>query len=806
MAISGGVWGIDIGQCALKALRCTAGSGDTVVADAFDYIEYPKILNQPEADPKAMVAEALQQFLSRNKVKGDKVSISVSGQSGLARFFKPPPVDAKKMPDLVKFEARQQIPFALEDVIWDWQLLGGTEVDGFTLDSEVGLFAMKRDAVFRALEPFNAAEIETDIVQLAPEAVFNYVAHDLIADMGAGDNYDSENPPPSVAVLSMGTDTSDLIVTNGYRLWQRSIPIGGNHFTKQLSKELKLTFAKAEHLKRNARQAEDPKAIFQAMRGTFNDMVTEVQRSLSFFQTVDRKAKIKGLVLLGNAVKLPGLTQYLAKNLSLDIVNVDGFDKLTGAGVVSSPSFKDNMLSFGVCYGLCLQGLGVGKLRTNLVPRELITERMIRAKKPWALATYAGLLLACSFNFFFHYTAWSGVHPKLWDSTTGSVGSVESMSSSMVNDFKAKQTELDRVKNIGEELVGNVDRRLLWLELLKAISESLPKTDFSKLPNGKPSGIAAGAIPDHTQYPIDLRKEIHVEYIESEYFPDLATWWANEEMKRRYGEERRIAAGEVSADAAVPPPTGQPAAAPGQQAAPGQVAPMPPAPAPAAPAPAPAAPAPAPAAPAPGATAPGATPAPGAPGLQALAAASADPGPKGPGWIIEIRGHHFYNSPQRRASNGVVHLRDTLIKNLEEGSVNLPIEFGDGPGNPTKFDDFTMKELGIGYVILVESEEIDRFFTIKNQDYIDPQAADSGDRDKKKPAADDPNNVPEWRIPKYSFTIQFVWKEKLLRDRLKERKDKEIAAQQAAEQAANAAQNPAAPAPAPVPTVPPATK
>ena len=63
-----------------------------------EYIEYPKILSQPESDPEALVADALEQFLSRNEVKGHKVAISLPGQSGLARFFKPPPVEAKKIP------------------------------------------------------------------------------------------------------------------------------------------------------------------------------------------------------------------------------------------------------------------------------------------------------------------------------------------------------------------------------------------------------------------------------------------------------------------------------------------------------------------------------------------------------------------------------------------------------------------------------------------------------------------------------------------------------------------------------------
>ncbi|HTN73859.1 MAG TPA: pilus assembly protein PilM [Pirellulaceae bacterium] len=766
MANSGGVWGIDIGQCALKALRCTSGPGDTVIAEAFDYIEYPKILNQPEADPKAMIQDAIAQFLSRNKVKGDKVAISVSGQSGLARFFKPPPVDAKKMPDLVKFEARQQIPFALEDVIWDWQTLGGgTEVDGFALDTEVGLFAMKRDAVFRALEPFDQAEIEVDIVQLTPEAVYNFVAHDIITDGPTNDAYDSENPPPSLAVLSMGTDTTDLVVTNGFRLWQRSIPIGGNHFTKQLSKELKLTFAKAEHLKRNARQAEDPKAIFQAMRSTFNDMVNEVQRSLAYFQGVDRKAKIKSLVLLGNAVKLPGLTQYLSKNLGIDVINFDTFTRLTGAGVVASPSFKDNMLSFSVCYGLCLQGLGQSKLRTNLVPRELIVERMIRAKKPWALASYAGLLLACSFNFFFHFNAWSQVHPDKWAPVISQVDGIKAKSAGYDTEFKKREDDLKRLTNVGEELVGNVDRRLLWLELLKAITDSLPRTP----------GLAPGVVPDHKDFPIDKRQEIHIEYIETEYFPDLTTWWAEPEVKRRYAEERRIAADAAAALA----PAAPPAVVPGAPVPPGTVPPA--------------------------ATAPpvaGQTPpATGTPTDATVATVpeAEDPGPvkadateaEKSGWVVEIQGYHYYN--KNPASAGPAHVRSTLIRNLEEGTVDLPVSFG----NQAQTQKFTMKELGIGYVILAADKEFDRYNRIPNADYRDPNETTGGPGDnflapmkteKKDPLADK-DNVKEWTVPKYTFVIQFVWKEKLLRKRLQEREQRLLEAQRAAEEAATAAAN-----------------
>ncbi len=382
MAKSDAIWGIDVGQCALKALRCRAhGDGKRLIAEAYDFIEYPKILSQPDADPAALVADAIEQFISRNDVKGERVAISVSGQSGLARFIKLPPVESKKIPDIVKFEARQQIPFALEDVVWDFQQMpGGSEEDGYALETEVGLFAMKRDQVFRALKPFTNANVEVDVVQLTPISLFNYIHFDQMQNLPPPEEFDPENPPESIVVMSMGTDTTDLVVTNGYRVWQRSIPLGGNHFTKAITKEMKVTFTKAEHLKRTALKTDEAKAIFQAMRPMFNDLVTEVQRSISFFMSLNKTAKLGKIVALGNTMKLRGLQKYLSQNLGLEVVEVDQYRGLTGQAVVDSPAFKDNVLAFGVCYGLCVQGTGRGVLGTNLLPDEILSDRLVREK------------------------------------------------------------------------------------------------------------------------------------------------------------------------------------------------------------------------------------------------------------------------------------------------------------------------------------------------------------------------------------------------------------------------------------------
>src|SRR5215472_2058717 len=190
MPITPGVWGIDLGQCALKAIRLEEVDGQ-VAATAFDYVEHPKILSQPDADPDQLTREALEKFLSRNSLRGDHIAISVPGQSGLARFVKLPPVEEKKIVDIVRFEAKQQIPFNLEEVVWDYQKLSsGAVADGFAMETEIGLFAMKRDMVNRYLQHFRDVNVEVHLVQMAPLALCNFLAHDLLGKGAAGADED----------------------------------------------------------------------------------------------------------------------------------------------------------------------------------------------------------------------------------------------------------------------------------------------------------------------------------------------------------------------------------------------------------------------------------------------------------------------------------------------------------------------------------------------------------------------------------------------------------------------------------------
>ena len=172
MAGTQAVWGIDVGRCALKAVKLRVAADGKVEIVAHEYVEHAKILSQPDADRHALIGAALEKFLSHNDTSKDQIVVSVPGQHTLARFTKLPPVAAKRIPDIVRYEADQQIPFDMDEVIWDYQTF---QQEGLP-DLEVGIFAMKRELIREHLLHFEQAGIEPIGVQSGPLAVYN-MAH-----------------------------------------------------------------------------------------------------------------------------------------------------------------------------------------------------------------------------------------------------------------------------------------------------------------------------------------------------------------------------------------------------------------------------------------------------------------------------------------------------------------------------------------------------------------------------------------------------------------------------------------------------
>jgi type IV pilus assembly protein PilM len=378
------VWAIDIGNNSLKALRLRNAGGDVLEVIGFDNIQHGKVLTGSGIKPAErdeLIALSLRQFVKQNDLGRDDIVVSVPSQNSFARFVKLPPVEPKRIPEIVKFEAAQQIPFDINDVQWDWQLM----TEPSSPETKVGIFAVKSDVVSSVLEHFTRENLRVSFVQMAPMALYNYALYDY-TDLGKSDNQ-------ATVILDMGAENSDLVVCTQSTVWQRCVPMGGNAFTRAIADTFKLNFEKAEKLKRTAPMSKYARQVFQAMKPIFTDLASEIQRSLGFYNSSNPNTKLLRIIALGGGTKMRGLLQYLRQTLQIPVEMPDSFKKLTISPSVSAAKFHESVSDFGIVYGLALQGLGLARIESNLLPRSIARSMAWAGKTKYFTAAAAALLL-----------------------------------------------------------------------------------------------------------------------------------------------------------------------------------------------------------------------------------------------------------------------------------------------------------------------------------------------------------------------------------------------------------------------------
>jgi len=372
-------WGVEIGSGALKAVKLVR-DGENVRVEDFVVIPHKRPLSAPEIDPKEAARVALGTLISQHDLGKATVAISVPGAQSFARFAKLPPVDKKNLVDIVKFEAMQQIPFPIDEVQWDYQ----TFVAPDSPEVEVGIFAIRTESVHEVLHGWHDVGVTPDILTLSPLAAYNAIAFDQVF---------GENTPGTV-ILDVGTTSSDLIVAEAGRLWIRTFPIGGHNFTEALVTAFNTSYMKAERLKAEAESSPHARHILQAMRPVFADLAADVQRSISYYTSTHRDAKLTRLIGLGATFELPGLKKFLSQQLGMEVSKLEKFARVSKVAGEREGTFQSNSAQLASAFGLALQGLGMEIIDANLMPMTVVKEAMWREKTKWFTAAAVLALLA----------------------------------------------------------------------------------------------------------------------------------------------------------------------------------------------------------------------------------------------------------------------------------------------------------------------------------------------------------------------------------------------------------------------------
>ncbi len=452
-------WGIEVGASALKAVRLVYDGEVVSVAD-YEVIPFKMPLVTPDLDADEQIQVALDQFLSQHETKKSTIVVSVPGHAAFARFAKLPPVDPKKIAEIVRFEAAQQVPFPIEQVEWDYQTFQGED----SPDVEVGIFAITKERLAQFLSNYRQAGLKIDGLTMSPLAVFNGLCYDLQLDP----------KQDSIALVDIGTTSTDVIICDHGAVWIRTLQIGGNDFTEALMRAFKVSYPKAEKLKREARTSKYARQIFQAMRPVFADLVQELQRSLGFYQSMNRDAEINRLIGVGSTFRLPGLQKFLKQQLNMEVIRPSRFERLAIDGKHEA-DFAEHAVNMATAYGLAIQGLGLEWLTANLLPKQIVRERIWKSKQPW-FAAAAGLMAASVGVTYAYQTYLQKSYEPMIEQTDQVVRPVLGEATKLVGEWRRAQSFKASEQEI-KNLVDLFEYRDLWPKILRDINDALAAVD-----------------------------------------------------------------------------------------------------------------------------------------------------------------------------------------------------------------------------------------------------------------------------------------------------------------------------------------
>ncbi len=381
MAIFHTVWSVDLGKASLKAVKLRREKNNLEILD-IDKIDYPIGLNGVDSVQQAK--EALNAFKIRKEVR-EPVVVAHPGQGTFSRFIKVPAFEAKKLKEMVGYEASQQIPFPLDEVIWDYHLVNREYLSGE--EREVGIFAVRREAIDDYLLDFTTEGLSVEVLSIGYLGLLNYIFFDL-------------TPQEPSIVVDIGATHTDLILVDGKKFWIRALPHSGNDINKAIMERFKLSFQEAEKLKiESAKAPQQAVKIFSTViQPKLKELIGEIHRSIGYYRSQSGDVKFQHLYLLGNGSKIIGIKKYLSEQLGVQVNRVQSIRHFRVNRDVNLRLLQQELPAFGTAFGCALQGVGVGSCKVDLVPQEERIQKDLRRKRKHAFIAmgivYAMIILS----------------------------------------------------------------------------------------------------------------------------------------------------------------------------------------------------------------------------------------------------------------------------------------------------------------------------------------------------------------------------------------------------------------------------
>lgn len=420
-------WGLDIGQTAIRLVRVQRGKGGARVVD---FGIAPLDAKPDDEDRDEKVAEALEELVAEKGVGRRPVFVSVAGPSTFFRDFPLPAISSGKLSEIVSYEARQAIPYHLEEVLWDFHHHMPEDEGSEIL---ISLVCCRRDIVASLMETLEELRLNVYGIQVGPVALANFLAYD--------------QPPEGTAlVLDAGARATDFLIMTEGNFWLRSISSGGNELTKVLASKFNLPWEEAEQLKKKMGGSKQADRVFQVVAPVLRSVTGEIQRSLGYYKSLYRGIRIEKVICAGNTFLLPGVTKFLADDVGLPATGVQDAQVLEFDGDADEEAFNQKRQELGVATGLALQAVGEGYVDTNLLPPEVQRQHTIRAKQPYAVVIALLLMAMVAISWTSakgRAGKWDGLIDRM-NKVVGRTGTVTEAESDLESAKKQHEPALER--------------------------------------------------------------------------------------------------------------------------------------------------------------------------------------------------------------------------------------------------------------------------------------------------------------------------------------------------------------------------
>ncbi len=428
--------------------------------------ERSDILGDPgsEAQQAGFLKTALVEVAGGLKTKGSPdPQVFISGQPVFIRFVKLPPLDIDQVDQIVEFEAQQQVPFPINEVVWNYQLMGSPD----DLDVEVLLAAIKADELDEIDGVVKAAGVDSSGFGVAPMALFNAFRF----------NYpDLEG---TTLIIDIGARTTNLIFVEGAKMFLRTIKIGGMDITRAIAKEFNVDFQDAEQRKISDgfvalggpyADHEDPviAGVSKVIRNSLTRLHSEIMRTTNFYRSQQGGSAPQLALLSGATVSLPFIREFFAEKLNVPIDYFNALRNVTVSGSVDASVVSTQAHLLGELVGAALEASGDVPVRLQLLPESARKIAEFQRRKPAllvSLITVAALFGAMGF--------WYSKAAALAAAKSGSLDETERELSTHWNEIDTLKQRLTAIEEKKVPYVDAVVGRGYWTDIFNNLSQKM---------------------------------------------------------------------------------------------------------------------------------------------------------------------------------------------------------------------------------------------------------------------------------------------------------------------------------------------